>query len=671
MEAQVKRIVTLTVGAALALSACALPARSSGMTTQLGSSPSTTVVRTSYPSGAGALLPFDACDALLDWTIGHALDRVGPYGLDGYGAYPIYDEMFADAAGALEQSAAPRSPTTTAAASGDGEVLGTNLQEVGVDEPDLVKTDGKHIVAVSGSMLHVVSIRGDRLTREGSIDLTFWTQDLFLDGDRVIAIANGGYDVMPFAEDAVGEDLGVVQMPTPVLTVVEIDISNPADPELSKTLRVDGRYVSSRMVDGAVRLVVSAGYNGFAWVYPEGGGLRAEREAEERNREIIENSAVENWLPYYVVTDHEGRDRITQEGTLLACDRMNHPDEFSGFTTLSLVTLDRNDLSVADATGVFADGDIVYSSGNATYVATSRWVDPVVFEQGERPAGTTTMIHKFALSERSAEYRASGAVPGYMLSQWSMSEHDGYLRVASTDTPEWWDGPESESMVTVLTATGDELQAVGSVDGLGRGERIYSVRFFGDLGYVVTFRQVDPLYVIDLSKPERPTVRGELKIPGYSAYLHPVGDDALLGVGQDADLDGRVRGLQASLFDVSDPDDPARIDRYTMENGHSEVEWDHHAFLHDPSTGLTVVPYERWDEGEAGQSPTGALVLTVTEDGIRETGVVSHDPDGSKWWMPIRRSLLINGNLVTVSDAGVMVSDADTLQTIDWVGLSR
>ena len=510
--------------------------------------------------------------------------------------------------------------------------------------------------------------RGDRLSHEGSIDLAFWTQDLFLDGDRVIAIANGGYDMIPFAEDTVGGDLGVMQMPTPVLTVVEIDISEPADPELSRTLRIDGRYVSSRMVDGAVRLIVSSGFNGFAWVYPEGGGLRAEREAEERNREIIENSTVENWLPYYIVTDHKGRDRIADEGTLLACDRTNHPDEFSGFTTLSLVTLDNDNLSVADATGVFADGDIVYSSGNATYVATSRWVDPIVFEQGERPAGTTTMIHKFALSERGADYRASGAVPGYMLSQWSMSEHDGYLRVASTDTPEWWDGPESESMVTVLTTTGDELRTVGSVDGLGRGERIYSVRFFGDLGYVVTFRQVDPLYVIDLSDPERPKIRGELKIPGYSAYLHPVGDNALLGVGQDADLDGRVRGLQASLFDVSNPDDPARIDRYTLENGHSEVEWDHHAFLHDPSTGLTVFPYERWDEGDTGLSPTGALVLSVSEDGIRETGVVSHDPDGFKWWMPIRRSLLINGNLVTVSDAGVMVSDADTLKTIDWVG---
>ena len=397
-----RRSITITVGAALALSACALPARPSGMTTQLGSTPSTTIVRTSYQSAVGALQPFDACDDLLDWTIEHALDRVGPYGLDFYGAYPILDDVFADSEGALEQSTAPRSPTTTAAA-GDGKVLGTNLQEIGVDEPDLVKTDGRHIVAVCGNMLYIVSIDGDRLKLRGSIDLGFWTQDLFLDGDRVIAIANGGYDVMPLAEDSIDREFGVVAMPTPVVSVVEIDISDSRDPELRRSLRIDGRYLSSRMVNGAIRLVVSSGYNGFAWAYPEGGGLRAEREAEGRNREIIETSKVENWLPYYVITDHEGRDRITQEGTLLACDRTTHPDEFSGFNTLSLVTLDSSELSVVDATGVFADGEIVYSSGNATYVATNRWVDPIVFERGERPVGTATMIHKFARSDRGAD----------------------------------------------------------------------------------------------------------------------------------------------------------------------------------------------------------------------------------------------------------------------------
>ena len=660
-----RRIVTTAAAAALMLSACTLPAGSAEPTTAPEVT-TTTVIETPHPSASRALMAFDACDDLLDWTIEHALERVGPYGLDGYGGYPVFAE-FTDVAG--EMGAADvrsAAPSTNAGAAKDG-VIGTNLQEAGVDEPDLVKTDGKRIVAVSGSTLHVLDIDGDRLTLEGSIDLGFWTQDLFLDGNRVIAIADGGYDVMPLREDVIGRDGISAPYYSSVLTVAEIDISDMDDPELSRTLRIDGRYVSSRMVDGAVRLVVSSGPTGFAWAYPEGGGLRAERDAEEKNREIIENSQIDNWLPFFITTDHDGRDEIVDEGTLLACDRTHRPEEFSGFTVLSLVTLDADDLDVADATGVFADGDIVYSSGDATYVATTRWQDPILFENGERPDGVQTKIHKFSLSPYAADYEASGAVPGYMLSQWSMSEYDGYLRVASTDSPQWWDGPESESMVTVLDTKGQELRTVGSVDGLGRGERIYSVRFFADRGYVVTFRQVDPLYVIDLSDPEDPTVEGKLKIPGYSAYLHPIGDGHLLGVGQDADLDGRTLGLQASLFDVTDPTDPERTDRFTMKDAQSELEWDHHAFLHDPSSGLTVFPYQRWNEGRDGPPPTGALVLTVTEDGIRKAGVISHDRKGSEWWMPIRRTLLIDGNVVTVSDGGVMVSDPDTLETLDWV----
>jgi hypothetical protein len=665
MEAPMKRIATITAAAALALSACTLPTGSAEPTTEPEVT-TTSVVEIPHPSASRVLMPFDACDDLLNWTIEHALDRVGPYGLDGYGGYPVFAD-FGGVAEATDSVGGRLSPSVSQGA-GDAKdgVIGTNLQEAGVDEPDLVKTDGERIVAVSGNVLHILSIDGDALALEGSIDLGFWTQDLFLDGDRVIAIADAGYDVVPLREDVIGTDGISASSYTSVLTVAEVDISDLDDPELTRTLRIDGRYVSSRMVDGAIRLVVSSGPTGFAWAYPEGGGLRSEREAEEKNREIIQNSTVENWLPYFIVTDHEGRDRIVEEGTLLACDRTHRPDEFSGFTTLSLVTLESDTLEVADSTGVFADGDIVYSSGDATYVATTRWQDPVLFERDERPEGIQTRIHRFSLSSAGADYQASGAVQGYMLSQWSMSEYDGYLRVASTDAPQWWDGPESESMVTVLDTSGDELVEVGSVDGLGRGERIYSVRFFADRGYVVTFRQVDPLYVIDLSDPKDPTVEGELKIPGYSAYLHPIGGDHLLGVGQDADLDGRTIGLQASLFDVSDATDPERTDRFTMKGAQSELEWDHHAFVHDPSSGLTVFPYQRWDDDKDGPPPTGALVLTVADNGIRKTGVVSHDQEGSGWWMPIRRTLIIDGNLVTVSDGGVMVSDGDTLETLDW-----
>ena len=129
------------------------------------------------------------------------------------------------------------------------------------------------------------------------------------------------------------------------------------------------------------------------------------------------------------------------------------------------------------------------------------------------------------------------------------------------------------------------------MDGLGKGERIYAVRFLGDAGYVVTFRQVDPLYTLDLSRPGTPRVVGELKIPGYSAYLHPVGEDLLIGVGQDATAEGRQLGTQVSLFDVSNLASPARLDqRKLAAAGSSEAEWDHHAFLWWAPAKLAVIP---------------------------------------------------------------------------------
>ena len=138
------------------------------------------------------------------------------------------------------------------------------------------------------------------------------------------------------------------------------------------------------------------------------------------------------------------------------------------------------------------------------------------------------------------QYRASGEVTGWLLNQFSMDEHKGNLRVASTDSPPFWDLGSSESLVTVLAERNGRLEEVGRVGGLGKGEQIQAVRFLGDLGYVVTFRQVDPLYVVDLSDQAKPRVAGELKILGYSAYLHPLGENLLLGVGQDATKQGAV-----------------------------------------------------------------------------------------------------------------------------------
>jgi uncharacterized secreted protein with C-terminal beta-propeller domain len=349
---------------------------------------------------------------------------------------------------------------------------------------------------------------------------------------------------------------------------------------------------------------------------------------------------------------------------------------------LNVVTIDMaNDMAIDDAVGVLASGDIVYSSTDAMYIASAAWRNWDAIDEDDTEDEInrhTTDIHKFDISDlRTTTYVATGRVDGFMLSQWSMSEYEGNLRVATTSSPDWWWGAndQSESFVTVFEENNGELVQIGQVGGLGKGERIYSVRFIDDTGYVVTFRQTDPLYTIDLSDPTNPEVVGELKILGYSAYLHPVGDGLLLGVGQDATDQGRTLGTQISLFDVSDPANPTRIHNYTLDNGYSAVEWDHRAFLHWPQTGLTVIPVSIWswdEETETENGFIGAIALNATEDGIEEIGRITHsqkDLEGEElWWGPmIERSLVIGDSLYTYSYDGILQSDLESLEAGAYV----
>ena len=233
-------------------------------------------------------------------------------------------------------------------------------------------------------------------------------------------------------------------------------------------------------------------------------------------------------------------------------------------------------------------------------------------------------MHKFSVStDGPARYEASGTVEGHLLNQFSMDEHNDYFRVATT-IGEPWDTETSESQVVVLEQQGRRLTEVGRVGNLGRGERIFSVRFAGDISYVVTFRQVDPLYVIDLADPTAPSVAGELKIPGFSTYLHPIGDGLLIGVGQDADDTGRTRGTKVSLFDVSNPAAPTELDVIVFPDAHSQAEWDHRSFLHWGPEEMVAIPLTRHDYEDSDNSFFGAVALQVNRDGVAELGRVSH-----------------------------------------------
>jgi uncharacterized secreted protein with C-terminal beta-propeller domain len=341
---------------------------------------------------------------------------------------------------------------------------------------------------------------------------------------------------------------------------------------------------------------------------------------------------------------------------------------------LTVLTLDlTRNLGTGDPVTVAADGDTVYGSGTSLYIADdhrSQMIPQPLGPTGRSsvPVPNKTQIHRFDIAAPGPpQYAGSGEVEGTLLNQYSLSEYNGHLRVATTvGQPGAANGPrQSQSIVTVLARGDKSLTQVGRVDGLGKGERIYAVRFFGAVGYVVTFRQVDPLYTLDLSQPSRPRVVGELKITGYSAYLHPVGDGKVLGVGQEATEQGRRLGSQVSLFDVANPATPSRLAQYQIEGGSSEVEYDAHAFLYWPARNLVVVPVM---EAKIARSLNGeyrqtnyALVLKIEQGRLVEAGRVSHT-NGM-----IRRSLAIGEELWTLSDAGFMVSGLDGLGQKAWI----
>jgi uncharacterized secreted protein with C-terminal beta-propeller domain len=265
-----------------------------------------------------------------------------------------------------------------------------------------------------------------------------------------------------------------------------------------------------------------------------------------------------------------------------------------------------------------------------------------------------TEVYKFDISGAGRpKYVAGGTVPGWLINQYAMSEWDGKLRVATTLG-------QTESSVYVLSGS---LQQVSHVGGLGKGERIYAVRFVGPTGYVVTFRQTDPLYVVDLRDAAQPRVTGELKINGYSAYLHPAGDGRLIGVGQDADDNGRRKGVQVSLFNVADPSRPTRLAQYAIPGGYTEAEFDPHAFLYWPATGLLVVPVVAPGDLVRG-ADLGALALRLSAGSIAPVGRVA-----SSRGEQIRRSLVIGDVLWTVSDTSLSAHDAGSLATLTEVPL--
>jgi hypothetical protein len=369
----------------------------------------------------------------------------------------------------------------------------------------------------------------------------------------------------------------------------------------------------------------------------DGTGTRYEDEAAYRDR--LEKAWNETSLPGYRVVDASGAE---SSATLVDPARTSLPVDGGDTSLVSVVSFSVGDaLPGPDAsTTVGGVGGQIYASTSGLYVFDTHvgsWWD-------EGDAGTTTNLYKFDLTAGDAPLVAMGSVPGMTLDQFSLDEHDGLLRIATTDG--FGDG--ASNAVTVLAAAAGRLEAVGSVSGLARGERIYSVRFAGDRGYVSTFRQIDPLFVLDLATPTAPRVTGELKVPGYSTHLMPLDDTHLLGVGRDVDpITGRDTGLQLSIFDVGDPAAPKRSATYTFVGGDwgswSPASWDHHALGWFAAQGILALPVQ-----ETGWM-TDLVVFRIdtgSPDAFTRLGTIEHTDS-------IDRSVRIGDVLYAVSPGKV------------------
>ena len=635
MSRAAMRTAVIAVTASLLAAACAkspdTPGELTGPDSSTGSSEAVIDLGDDEIMFTAALSAFDECDSLLDHLRSEYAERVGPWGFEASGRHgPGIPELAGadvmEASGVVTDDSDQSSTEAVRAGLVEGvDYSGTNVQEAGVDEADLVKTDGRRIFAVSDGRLSVIDAAARRVV--GSVGIASgFSAEMFLDGDDLLVILSGYSSLYETAaDDGDGDGNGSAEHDQPVTVVQRVRVDGDT-PSVVETLRMEGAYVSARSVGGVARVVTRHGPpRSFPFVFPQG-GIGSEQAAEKANRAAVLASTLEDWLPSYAVADVFGP---AEGGRQPACGNVYVPSEFAGFGVTTVMSLPVGGPLASDsAVSVTAPGDIVYATPRSLYVATSAWIAPEILEDDaarqQIAEDWQAAIHRFDLTDPDrAAYAASGLVPGRIHNQFSLSEHDGHLRVVTTTGDLWWDQDgeaPSSSQVRVLRQTGDRLMEVGSVGDIGRGEQVQSVRFAGDVGYVVTFRQVDPFYTLDLSDPENPAVVGELKIPGFSSYLHPISDDLVLGVGFDADeTAGVVTGSKVSLFDVSDLANPQELDVWTAPDAHNDAGWDHRAFLWWEPARMAVFGISSWTDQTAE-----AVALRIEDGSLTEIGRVDH-----------------------------------------------
>ena len=578
----------------------------------------------------------------------------------------------------------------------------TTVQVEGVDEADFVKTDGQHVYALFGNDLVILKSWPAAETAElGRVGIKGSPSSFFLYGDQIAVLSWANYyDFLPAALRP-DTNPGAYDFPYSgwwwrgATLVTLVDVTNVAAPAITAEHLVDGYALATRRIGGKVYLAQSS----YEWIdglqtWPENVAYDAPQDEVDaafeglrvKNIALIAATPLSHWLPNRYELGPDGTFDPATGVPVTACDAVYTPSVYSGQSVLSVLTLDLDATDPSHAitgSSIIGDWGTVYASTSSLFIGTTNWNYYWWWQDATTVQPLTTQIHQFAIgSDGVARYVASGSVLGYAINQYAFDEYDGHLRVATTNGFGWWNsGETTESRVTVLARQGSHLVTTGLVTGLGQGESIYAVRFLGPEGYVVTFRQTDPLYSIDLSDPTDPRVVGELKVSGYSSYLHPMDADHLLAIGRDASDTGQVQGLQFQIFDVSDPTQPIALHKTVIGDSWStwsDAQWDPHAFVYYPSRGLLAVPVSGWEPNDAmgyWNYRSEVFIFAVGLDsGIQLVGGVSHVPlleefavnttcqSWYGWWeASVRRGIFIEDYLVTLSNLGFMVHDTRDL----------
>jgi len=618
---------------------------------------------------------------------------------------------------AFSKTAAPMAQTTAGAeeARVSEDYSKTNIQVEGVDEADIVKNDGKYIYTVSGKKLVIIdAFPAENAKILSEIELEGLPQEIFINKDKLVVF---GYET---------ESRGYSEN-----TFIDIyDVSDRSNPTLKRNFSLEGSYFDSRMIGDYVYVIIN-------------NPIYYKEEIPLPN--ITSGSEVKTCKcadVYYFDTP----DYSYMFTTILSLNTQNDNEDITskvflmGTTQNMFVSLNNiyvtytkqmsqtyytekliNEVYMPSVPAIISSrineiknsmnntydrlqliGEIIqnYSEGLSEQERTS--FEKVVQEKMNKfqvdiaRETEKTVIHKISISDGKIEYKSQGEVPGNVLNQFSMDEYNNYFRIATTTGHVSRSGEStSANHVYVLDSN---LAIVGRLEDLAPGERIYSARFIGDRCYLVTFKKIDPLFVIDLKDPFNPKVLGKLKIPGYSDYLHPYDENHIIGIGKETveaeeGAFAWYQGIKISLFDVSDVEHPKEVSKYNIgdRGTDSYALHDHKAFLFSKTKNLLVIPIllaeideEKYPSGVPPYTYgdfvwQGAYVFDLTlENGFILKGRVSHLENESEliksgyyYSSPydVKRSLYIDGVLYTVSDKMIKMNNLDNMNEINKIEL--